>query len=93
VFLPNVKCTVRTLPFFDLLWFANLLLKELRTERFLKKIQKMDLSPKMDQSKNGTIRKCFSRAFQRMVMSVGFNNLKFLGQFLCDALALVTDSP
>jgi hypothetical protein len=35
---------------------------------------------------NGTIRKCSSTAFKRMVMSVGFDNLKFFGQFLCPAL-------
>jgi hypothetical protein len=38
----------------------------------------------VNQKPNGTMRKCSSRAFQWMVMSVGFdNNLKFFGQFLC----------
>jgi hypothetical protein len=40
----------------------------------------------LNQKTNGTIRKCSSRAFQRMVMSVCFDNLKFVGQFLCPAL-------
>jgi hypothetical protein len=35
---------------------------------------------------NGIIRKCSSRAFQWMVMSVRFDNLKFFGQFLWLAL-------
>jgi hypothetical protein len=36
--------------------------------------------------RNGTIRKCSSRAFQWMVMSVSFDNRKSFGQFLCPAL-------
>jgi hypothetical protein len=35
---------------------------------------------------NGTIRKCSSSAFQWMVISLGFDNLNFLGKFLCPAL-------
>jgi hypothetical protein len=53
----------------------------------LTKIQKMHLSPPkwVDWKTNGTIRKCSSRAFQWMVMSVGFDNLKYLREFLCPA--------
>jgi hypothetical protein len=56
----------------------------------LSKIQKMDFfslaQNKLNRTTNGAIRKCFSRAFQWMVMSVGFDNLKYFGQFLCPAL-------
>jgi hypothetical protein len=38
---------------------------------------------KKTNASNGTIRKCSSRAFQSMVTSVGVDNLKFWGQFLC----------
>jgi hypothetical protein len=46
---------------------------------------------------NGTIRKCSSRAFQWMVMSVRFDNLDLFGQFLCaalvtEAVVLVTEA-
>jgi hypothetical protein len=54
---------------------------------FLRKIQKMYFSlPKLNRKTNGTIRKCCSRAFQWVVMSVYSDNLKFFGQFLCPAL-------
>jgi hypothetical protein len=46
---------------------------------FLRKISENAFSPENVESKNqktnGTTRKCSSRAFQRMVMSVGFDNL------------------
>jgi hypothetical protein len=37
---------------------------------------------KSNRKTNGSIIKCFSGAFQRMVMSVGFDNLLWFGQFL-----------
>jgi hypothetical protein len=40
----------------------------------------------LNQKTNGTIRKCSPRAFRWMVMSVGYNNPKFVGQFLCPTL-------
>jgi hypothetical protein len=50
---------------------------QLKDRVFLRKIQKMHLFPEnwMNRTTNGTIRKCFTRAFQWMVMSVGSDNL------------------
>jgi hypothetical protein len=58
-------------------YFIFSLLNSLRTV-FFRKIQKMHLFPKnwMNRTTNGTIRKYFPRAFEWMVMSVGFDNLK-----------------
>jgi hypothetical protein len=55
---------------------------------FLRKIQKMHFPPQnwLNRKTSGTIRKCSSRAFQWMVMSVCSDNLKFFWQFLCPAL-------
>jgi hypothetical protein len=57
---------------------------------FLRNIQKMPFPLKLNRTPNWTISKCSSRAFQRMVISVGFENRKFrkfrkFGQFLCSA--------
>jgi hypothetical protein len=50
---------------------------------FLRKTQKIHFLQKcLNKKVNGTIRKCSSRAFQWMVMSLCFDNLKFFGQFL-----------
>jgi hypothetical protein len=43
---------------------------------FLEKLRIWILSPKMNRKTNGTIRKCSSRPFQWMVMSVCFDNLR-----------------
>jgi hypothetical protein len=62
--------------------FCKILVPTLNYWGFLRKIQKMYFFPG-NQNTNGTIRKCFPRAFQWMVMSVYFENLKYFGQFLC----------
>jgi hypothetical protein len=40
----------------------------------------------LEDESNGTNRKCSSRTFQRMTMSVYSDNLKLFGQFLCPEL-------
>jgi hypothetical protein len=55
--------------------------KGLMTEVFLRRKKK--IRKWIFQKTNGTIRKCSSRAFQWMVMSVCFDNLKFLGGNFC----------
>jgi hypothetical protein len=56
-----------------------------RVNSFFRKIQKMYFTPInwVNRKTNGTIRKCFPRGFQWMVMSGGFDNLKWFGQFQC----------
>jgi hypothetical protein len=62
-------------------------LNSLRTEVFwAKKIQKMYCQKWVNWKTNVTTRKCLSRAFQWMFMSLYFDNLKLFGQFLCPAL-------
>jgi hypothetical protein len=66
------------LPIFFAFWFwwqkktSVLVLKGLRTEVFWEKFRKQ-----LYRTTNGTIRKCSSRAFQWIVILVGFDNLKF----------------
>jgi hypothetical protein len=69
------------------------LLNSLRTDLFLAKIiPKMYFLPWkwLNRTTNTcTIRKCSSTPFQWMVMSVGCDNLNFLGNFCVPALALI----
>jgi hypothetical protein len=71
------------------------LVNSLRTEVFWEKFRKCISLPEFIRNWiekwlnwNGAIRKCSSRSFQWLVMSVFFNNLKLFGQFLCPPLAV-----
>jgi hypothetical protein len=85
---PYLLCSTRKHMHQILSWYYKVLEKQhiFKDWGFLRKIQKMHLSPKTGWIEQLIARKCFPRAFQWIVMSVGFDNLKYFGQFLCPAL-------